>query len=289
MRKIIAIGESVLDIQFDCNDKPVKSFVGGRVANAAALLGKEGLPVYMVSECCSDHTGDIVVKFFEDNGVDTKSIDRYTEGATAVSLMYAKDGQNILSNYVNYPSDRFDVVWPRIDEDDVILFGSKYSIDGALRERLFEMVKYAVERKTIIIYLPGCQHGLDCRITKVMPAILENFEISNIVVANRSDIETIFPGEGPDKAFKNHIEYYDAHFLFIDDDYNVSIYSRNDKVVVPAVEKYNGEGFMWQSRFVSSLIGKFISDGITAGELSEVSQQKWKEMVAASMTVAGGK
>ena len=38
MRKIIAIGESVLDTVYSGN-QPTRSFVGGRIANAAAILG----------------------------------------------------------------------------------------------------------------------------------------------------------------------------------------------------------------------------------------------------------
>ena len=45
MQKIIAIGESVFDTVFDENNCPVSSFVGGRIANAAALLGGDGMPV----------------------------------------------------------------------------------------------------------------------------------------------------------------------------------------------------------------------------------------------------
>ena len=49
MQKIIAIGESVFDTVFDDDNHPIRSFVGGRIANAAALLASAGLPVAMVS------------------------------------------------------------------------------------------------------------------------------------------------------------------------------------------------------------------------------------------------
>ena len=62
MRKIIAIGESVLDTLF-VDGQPVKSFVGGRIACAAASLGSLGLPCVMLSECTTDSVGDIVVNY----------------------------------------------------------------------------------------------------------------------------------------------------------------------------------------------------------------------------------
>lgn len=44
MRKIIAIGESVLDTLYR-NGQPIKAMVGGRIANATASLGMTGAPV----------------------------------------------------------------------------------------------------------------------------------------------------------------------------------------------------------------------------------------------------
>ena len=85
MRKIIAIGESVLDTIF-ANNVPVKSFVGGRVANAASSLALSGLEVLMVSECGNDHVGDIIIDFLKRNRVDVTSVDRYVNGTTAFRL-----------------------------------------------------------------------------------------------------------------------------------------------------------------------------------------------------------
>ena len=63
MRKIIAIGESVLDTLYR-NGQPIKAMVGGRIANATASLGMTGVPVTFCSECCTDSVGDIIVDFF---------------------------------------------------------------------------------------------------------------------------------------------------------------------------------------------------------------------------------
>lgn len=288
MRKITAIGESVLDITFGADNQPLKSFVGGRVANAAAELGRKGLPVTMVSECCTDCVGDVIIDFHKQSGVNIGSIDRYTDGATAISLIYGShpgDTKRTI-NYTSYPKDRFDVVWPRIDEDDILLFGSYYSIDHDLRERLFEMVKYAHERKASIIYLPGCQHGINCRITKVMPEILENFEIADVVIANRQDLEQIYPGEEPNTVYHNHIEYYDCILLYIDDDYNATIFTRGNTTFVPATTIYEGGPLHWQSRFTASLIGSLLSNEISTSALRSVSPTEWEKMVRLAISFA---
>ena len=71
MRKIIAIGESVLDTMF-VDAKPIKSFVGGRIACAAASLGSLGLPTTMLSECTTDAVGDIIMNYLSSHGVATR-------------------------------------------------------------------------------------------------------------------------------------------------------------------------------------------------------------------------
>ena len=85
MRKTIAIGESILDTVF-LDDRPIDSFVGGRIANAAASVGEVGIPVEMVSECCNDHIGDIITGFLRQHHVGTGSVDRFTEGGTAAAI-----------------------------------------------------------------------------------------------------------------------------------------------------------------------------------------------------------
>lgn len=283
MQKIIAIGESVFDTVFDTDNRPVRSFVGGRIANAAALLADEGLPVSMVSECCTDHVGDVVVGFLESHGVNTRSVDRYVDGATAISMIFDTPKGVRMLNYNNYSDERFDVVWPRFDENDVLLFGSFYSIDGAVRPRLVEMLNYAQERRAMIVYLPGCQHGLNCRITKVMPAILENFEIADVVIANRSDIEAIYPGESGEQAYKNHIEFYDVRFLYINDDLSVHIYSRRGVQHVPAPKPYSGDSLGWQSRLVSGVVKGITEQGIVKSSILAISDGQWTSIVKAAL------
>ena len=108
MRKIIAIGESILDAVYT-NGCPNRTFVGGRVSNAAASLGELGLPVSMVSECCTDKVGDWVVDFFEKHHVDTHSIDRYTDGSTPFAAIFKEeDGSESIVNY-GEPSTRLSV------------------------------------------------------------------------------------------------------------------------------------------------------------------------------------
>ena len=56
MRKVIGIGETVLDIIFK-DDEPVSAVPGGSVFNALISLGRAGVKASLISETGNDHIG----------------------------------------------------------------------------------------------------------------------------------------------------------------------------------------------------------------------------------------
>ena len=236
MKKVIAVGQTVLDI-LHMDGKPIASCTGGRIANMAASLGRCGVKVEYVSECATDTVGDMVIKFLQDNHVGTASIDRFTDGQTQVSLIFRNsEGEESYSEYVNYPDSRFDVLWPRIEEGDILVFGSYFAIDDAPRRGLLELINYAKERKAVIVYLPGFQPQLCSRITRVMPNILENLELADVVIAREADMVKIFEKANPEICYNDHIKFYAPNFIFTDGHNGVSIFSpsaREDAAMPP--------------------------------------------------------
>ena len=174
MKKIICIGECALDVIFR-GSQPVGSMPGGRIVNAAAILAKQGLPVSLVSELSQDSVGDIISDFLTKSGVDVSSVDRFTEGLTPL-VIYITDEKSItaVTRYEKYPDECFDVVWPRIDEGDIVVYGGYYALDARMRPRMSQLLSHAAERKATLIYLPGFLPQQEPQITRVMPVILEN-------------------------------------------------------------------------------------------------------------------
>lgn len=273
MRKIIAIGESVLDTLF-VDAKPVRSFVGGRIACAAASLGSLGLNCVMLSECTTDAVGDIIIDYLDRHGVDTSLVDRYPDGATPFSAIFPSGSGKQIVNYGVYPKTRFDIVWPRIDEDDIVLFGSLYAIDLPQRQRLYDLLKYAVERRAILIYLPGFQHGIGYRLTKVMPHLLENLEISDIVIAHEQDIHDIFPGEAGDEAYHNHIEFYCRNYVHLTRSLGLLMYSLG--LELPADKPATDNLLGWQAGLTAGIIAQLFEKNITREQLLNLDADTWR-------------
>ena len=61
MRKIIGIGETVLDILFK-DGVPVKAVPGGSTFNSMISLGRMGLNVSFISEVGNDKVGEMILK-----------------------------------------------------------------------------------------------------------------------------------------------------------------------------------------------------------------------------------
>ena len=73
MRKVIGIGETVLDIIFK-NDEPIGAVPGGSVFNGIISLGRSGIQSSLISETGNDRVGRQIIKFLEDNGVNATDI-----------------------------------------------------------------------------------------------------------------------------------------------------------------------------------------------------------------------
>ena len=76
MRKVIGIGETILDIIFK-NGQPHTAVPGGSVFNGLISLGRLNVPVSFISEVGNDQVGDIILRFMKENAVSTEYVDRF--------------------------------------------------------------------------------------------------------------------------------------------------------------------------------------------------------------------
>lgn len=147
MRKVIGIGETILDIIFR-NNRPHTAVPGGSTFNGLISLGRLGVPVSFISEVGNDHVGDIIRDFMKENNISTRYVDRFPDGKSPISLAFLDNDSNAdYTFYKDYPKQRLDVPLPEINEDDIFIYGSYYSLNPALRERMVEFLDYARQRR----------------------------------------------------------------------------------------------------------------------------------------------
>lgn len=109
MRKVIGIGETILDIIFK-NDQPHTAVPGGSVFNGLVSLGRLGVPVSFISEVGNDHVGEIIRRFMEENHISTEFVDRFPDGKSPISLAFLDNENNAnYTFYKDYPKQRLEV------------------------------------------------------------------------------------------------------------------------------------------------------------------------------------
>ena len=213
MRKVFGIGETILDIIFR-NDQPQKAVPGGSVFNGLISLGRLNVPVSFISELGNDRVGDMIRDFMEDNHITTEFVDRFPDGKSPISLAFLDDDKN--ANYIfykDYPKQRLDVLFPKLEEDDIVMIGSYYALNPVLREKILELLDQAREKKTIIYYDPNFRSSHKNEAMKLAPTIIENLEYADIVRGSLEDFLYMYNMQDIDKIYKDKIKFYCPRFI----------------------------------------------------------------------------
>ena len=152
MRKVIGIGETILDIIFR-GGQPTAAVPGGSVFNGIVSLGRIGVPICFISETGNDHVGNIILNFMRENNIPTDHVNVFPDGKSPVSLAFLNnrsDAEYIF--YKDYPKQRLDVEYPQIQEDDIVIIGSYYALNPVLRDKVLELLERAHDMHAIIYY-----------------------------------------------------------------------------------------------------------------------------------------
>ncbi len=271
MRKIIAAGQCRFVTEFH-NGVPNSAYPGDCILNAAAKLGNSGFQVEFVGECGTDRIGDEIVTFLKSNNVSTRSVDRYSEGLTPVTFIF-NDAES--TRYEKYPEQEFDFVWPSVCEHDIVLFGSYFAVSPRARKKLYEFLEYASERGAMIIYLPDITQKEIPNITRHKPSILENLEISDIIVSNTAELLHIFGNDNDDKVYWGNISFYCDNFINIDwAKGQINHYNKNNQVAISLDKESDGDKMLYSSQIAANIIRQIISDNIYRKNLSEFKLKK---------------
>ncbi len=136
MRKVIGIGETVLDIIFK-NGQPIGAYPGGSTFNAIVSLGRSGVSTKFISETGHDRVGEYIINFLKENGVDPSNVNIFPESKSPISLAFLNDNNDAeYIFYKDHPHDQLDFVYPDIQPDDIVVFGSYYAVNPVIRPQV---------------------------------------------------------------------------------------------------------------------------------------------------------
>ncbi len=213
MRKVIGIGETVLDIIFK-DGKPISAVPGGSAFNATISLGRSGVNTTFISEAGNDRVGEFVIKFLKDNGVNADNVNVFPDSKSPVSLAFLDENNN--ADYIFYkdhPHDQLEFVYPEVNRDDVVLFGSFFAINPVVRPQVAGFLEYAHEHGAILYYDINYRSSHKNEIMKITPNLIENLEFSDIVRGSDEDFGILYNQPDADKVYNAEISFYCKKFI----------------------------------------------------------------------------
>ena len=282
MRKVIGIGETILDIIFR-DDQPIGAVPGGSVFNGLISLGRVGVSALFISETGNDRVGQKIIRFLEDNHVDACCISVYPESKSPISLAFLNernDAEYIF--YKDHPHDRLDFNFPDIQPDDIVMFGSFYAVNPVIRPQMFSFLEYARTKGAILYYDVNFRASHANEVMKVTPNILENLELADVIRGSKEDFEVMFKKSDADSLYRSQISFYCKNFICTGGAEPLELRAQGDiskQYAIAETETVStiGAGDNFNAGFVYGLV-KY---GITRKMLDEgVAEVLWDQVIA---------
>ena len=284
MRRVIGIGETILDVLFKDN-QPKAAVPGGSVFNGIISLGRAGANVTFISEVGGDKVGNIILDFMKENGVGTDNVMVYPDRKSPVSLAFLNeknDAEYIF--YKDYPNLRLDAEMPEVTGDDIIMFGSYYAITPQLRDKVKELLDRARKAGAIIYYDVNFRKSHAHEAIKLMPIILENFEYADIVRGSNEDFGFMFGMTDPDKVYKHKVSFYCPRFICTNGGEGLCLRTASLKKDYPVAPLQTVSTIGAGDNFNAGLVFGLLKNRIRKADLDELTEADWDKIIASGMS-----
>ena len=201
-KRVIGIGETVLDILFK-DDQPQKAVPGGSTFNSIVSLGRAGVNCAMVTEVGGDYVGDLTCRFLRDNGVSTEYVCRHEQMKSHISLAFLdehNDAQYVF--YKDHASVTLDGKLPVITCDDIVLFGSFFAINPAIRPVVGGLLRKAREAGAWLYYDFNFRKNHIADLPATLPFIEENMRLADVVRGSTEDFGYLYGLHDGDAVYR---------------------------------------------------------------------------------------
>ena len=286
MRRVIGIGETVLDIIFK-DDQPIGAVPGGSVFNSLISLGRSGVRAAFISETGHDRVGRRIISFLEKNGVDASCVNVYPDSKSPISLAFLNehnDAEYIF--YKDHPNDRLDFTYPEVNRDDIVMFGSYYAVNPVIRPQVVGFLEYARSKGAILYYDVNFRASHKNEVLRLTANILENLEFADIVRGSSEDFDVMFHKTDPDVIYRSQIAFYTHNFICTQGAQPVELRAENQlKKKYPILKSDRvvstiGAGDNFNAGFVYGLIKYGITrDAIERG----LTEQQWDDAISCAL------
>ena len=256
--------------------------------NGLVSLGRLQVPVTFISEVGKDQVGELILRFMEQNHISTQYIDRFPDGKSPISLAFLDANRNAkYAFYKDYPTQRLEVPFPRIEADDIFIIGSYYALNPALRPRMVEFLQYAHERKAIIYYDLNFRKAHAHEAIRLMPTVLENLEYADIVRGSDEDFLNLFGEQAGDRVYADHIQFYCDRLITTYGAKGVDLYTSRFKQHYDALAIEPQSSIGAGDNFNAGLIFGLLKEDVRLKDLADLTPDSWERIIRHGMALAG--
>ncbi len=207
MKRVIGIGETVLDILFK-NDQPQKAVPGGSTFNSIVSLGRAGVPCAMITQTGSDHIGDMICDFLRKNGVSDEFVCRKPNTKSHITLAFLNEHNDAQYEfYKDHATAILDNQLPHITADDIILFGSFFAINPVIRPVTRKLLTEAHDAGAWLYYDVNFRKNHIADLPNILPNIEENMRLASVVRGSMEDFDYLFGLQDPDAIYERVGQY----------------------------------------------------------------------------------
>ena len=289
MRRIIGIGETVLDIIFR-SDRPQDAIPGGSTFNALISLGRVmgktpgACTIKMVTEIGDDHIGDIIEGFMEKNGVGTDFVTRHRGGQSHLSMAFLdknNDAQyEFYKDHANAGLDSAKVDSVTFSRDDIVLFGSFFAVNPVIREATKKLLVKAREAGAVIYYDINFRKSHIKDLPEVGENIRENCSLADFVRGSAEDFKYLYGTSDGETVYQEHIAPLCRNFILTRGSEPTQVFQGVQRWEFP-VEKIETVSTIGAGdNFNAGLICALVRGGISKERCRELTQADWAEMVS---------
>jgi fructokinase len=279
MRKVIGIGETILDIIFRDN-QPERAVPGGSTFNCIISLRRCNVPALFISELGNDRVGRLLSNFMQENNLTTEYIDFYEDGNSPISLAFLDENQQAEYQFFRaFPKQRLQISFPEINADDILIISSYFALNPVLREKVYALIQYAKQQKAIIYYDINFRKAHASERDLLFPFFLENVEHASIVRCSNEDLENIFPEKTIENIYEKYIAPKCKNFIITygkeATKLKTALFEKDYPVEAVTPVSTIGAG----DNFNAGIIYGLMKNNILSDELPCLSEKQWDKLI----------
>jgi fructokinase len=232
----------------------------------------------MVTDVGDDHVGDLICNYLLENGVSSEYVCRHKNVKSHITLAFLdenNDAQYVF--YKDHASVQLDGELPQIDKDDVVLFGSFFAINPAIRPVVGHLLRAAREAGAWLYYDVNFRKNHIVDLPDVMSNIEENMSLADVVRGSMEDFDYML-GLRDGDAIYERVSHHCHTLILSDGPRSIRVYTPDgcDTYPVQAIETVStvGAGDNFNAGYIYAML-QGMDDQTSRVEMA----QRWSQDV----------